>query len=28
MFQDKSEAGELYRRCRDQGMPAYLAETA
>jgi len=28
MFQDKSEAGELYRRCRDQGMPTYLAETA
>jgi len=27
MFKDKSRAGELYRRCLDQGMKAYLAET-
>jgi len=27
MFQDKEQAGELYIRCKNQGMKAYLAQT-
>jgi 4-diphosphocytidyl-2-C-methyl-D-erythritol kinase len=27
MFKDKEKAGELYTRCKEQGMKAYLAET-